>query len=297
MKHLSEEFDRTLCDFAWSVWTELGVAGVTRQHQNFLILPEELILLTAVLGGSDPRLHNEALDWCIQNHQFISVSRLKTLANEFSVLVGESLAIFCSTLNANSRAKWPVMMKKEPLKFKVSKKSRLPKFEMPALLCLRSRAFFGTTARADVMTFFLTHENRTFSAADMQEIGYTKRNISSVLESFVQTGLVELSLLRNQKRFTLSKRNEMTQLLGPIPDTSCSWNLLLKVVLTFRALIRQSETKADSSKVVELRNVLVSLEGAFQQLGLKAPPLQSDFTAYWKTFSEWILKLLNQVTK
>ncbi len=51
-----------------------------RKHHNILFAPEELILLTALIGEYDPRLRDEALDWCVRYHQFISVSRLRVLA-------------------------------------------------------------------------------------------------------------------------------------------------------------------------------------------------------------------------
>ena len=46
---LSDSIDEYLLDLAWSLWTELGVAGVQRRHQQYLIVPEELILMHCVL--------------------------------------------------------------------------------------------------------------------------------------------------------------------------------------------------------------------------------------------------------
>ena len=42
MNTLSERLDQQLVDLAWSLWTELGVAGVHRSHQQFMVFPEEL---------------------------------------------------------------------------------------------------------------------------------------------------------------------------------------------------------------------------------------------------------------
>jgi len=51
-----ETLDSQLLDLAWSLWTELGVAGHQRKHRQCVILPEELILLTAAIAEEDPRL-------------------------------------------------------------------------------------------------------------------------------------------------------------------------------------------------------------------------------------------------
>jgi hypothetical protein len=83
MLPLSRELDKLLLDLVWSLWTELGVAGIKRKHQKFLINLEELIILTVVLAEIDPRLRDESLDWCSQYHHFISTSRLKSIIKIF----------------------------------------------------------------------------------------------------------------------------------------------------------------------------------------------------------------------
>jgi hypothetical protein len=83
MLPLSKGLDQLLLDLAWSLWTELGVAGVKRKHQKCLITPEELILLTVALAKVDPRLRDESLDWCSQYHRFISMSRLNSMMKSF----------------------------------------------------------------------------------------------------------------------------------------------------------------------------------------------------------------------
>ena len=64
MKSLKKEIDKLLIELCWNLWTKLGIARVIRKHQHLLIAPEELILLTAFISEQDPRLRDEALDWC-----------------------------------------------------------------------------------------------------------------------------------------------------------------------------------------------------------------------------------------
>ncbi len=154
MKNLSTEIDYHLAGLAWSLWTELGVAGVVRQHESCLIALEELIVLTAIIADADPRLCDEALDWCSRYHHFVSISRLKTLIKCFGESVSQPFSAFAATLNSVSMADWPLETGAIPLKFKPSGKSQPPQCELPALLSLRLRALFGVGARADLITFF-----------------------------------------------------------------------------------------------------------------------------------------------
>ena len=60
-----------LLDLAWSHWVALGVAGAVPGAEAPVDL-EALLLLTAELAPVDPRLRDEALDWCSRFHGFAS---------------------------------------------------------------------------------------------------------------------------------------------------------------------------------------------------------------------------------
>src|SRR5579872_3312897 len=108
MSQLIKQIDQELANLAWSIWTTLGVAGNSPQHQNWLISLEELIILTSVISESDPRLRDEALDWCSKFHYFVSVSRLRTLVKELGEQIYLPFSVFAETLNSISQSKWPV---------------------------------------------------------------------------------------------------------------------------------------------------------------------------------------------
>jgi len=65
-----------LLDLAWSHWAALGVAGAVPAADVPVDL-EALLVLTADLAPEDPRLRDEALDWCNRFHGFASKPRLK----------------------------------------------------------------------------------------------------------------------------------------------------------------------------------------------------------------------------
>ena len=62
-------------ELCWGAWSELGVSGWGRTHREWAIDPEPLILLTASLDKHDPRLRDEATDWCIQNWRFVATQQ------------------------------------------------------------------------------------------------------------------------------------------------------------------------------------------------------------------------------
>lgn len=75
-----------LLDLAWSHWAALGVAGSVQAAEVPVDL-EALLLLTAELAAEDPRLRDEALDWCSRFHGFASKPRLKQLLREMTYLL------------------------------------------------------------------------------------------------------------------------------------------------------------------------------------------------------------------
>src|SRR6516165_4421831 len=100
MEMTSKQIKENLAHLAWSLWTEVGVAGLERRHRDFLIGLEELIILTAALSEFDPRLRDEALDWCVQYHRFISPIRLHILAKKYEEYIANPFSTFSATLNA-----------------------------------------------------------------------------------------------------------------------------------------------------------------------------------------------------
>ncbi len=252
---------------------------------------EELVILTAVLADSDPRLRDEVLDWCASHHQFISVRRLQTLCKVFNPHIQECFSTFASTLNSIAQTKWPVFFKPITPKFTPTGKSKHPKIESPALLNLRLRAMFGVGARADLLTFWLMQEKNEYSVSDLTEIGYSKRNIAVVLDELVMAGIFNAIPVRNQRRYFFTKRDLFTDLLKPLPKNFVAWHLYLDLIFSLRACILKNENKSVSTKAVEIRNLLIKQESKLQKLNLSPPPMQTDLSAYWVSFEEWVLKI------
>ena len=149
---LIKQLDHNLLTIAWSLWTELGVSGVIQNHQNELILLEELVLFTSCLSEIDPRLRDESIDWLAKYHHYTSLSRLKFLLKDFP-LACKPFSTYAASLNVVSKANWPLLVEAPPVKISLSHKSLL-RHLTPALLNIRARSLFGVGARADLVTFF-----------------------------------------------------------------------------------------------------------------------------------------------
>ncbi len=287
---LIRQLDKNLLNLAWSLWTELGVAGVKQKHQNVLILIEELVIFTSVLAEVDPRLRDESLDWCSQFFHFVSVSRLRSLMRDFEELAREPFSRYVSSLNNIAKTGWPVFIDTPPLKINLSGKSILRPHASAALLNIRARSIFGTGARADLVTFFLVHSNTDFSIAEVTETGYSKRNLAEVLEDLHFGRLFDRFMQGNQQRYRLSKNSPLFQMLNPIPEHAPSWHLIFKILLTLRACLHRTANNAETTKVVELRNCLKEHENALQKLEVTPPLFQNNFPLYLEEFGQWLLE-------
>jgi hypothetical protein len=294
--HLIKQLDKNLLNLAWSLWTELGVAGNKQNHQNVLILIEELIIFTSVLTEIDPRLRDESLDWCSQFYRYISISRLKSLMKDFEELARKPFSKYASNLNNISKANWPVFIDTPPLKINLSHKSILRPHASSALLNIRARSLFGTGARADLVTFFLVHPNTDFSIAEVAETGYSKRNLAEVLDDLHSGNLFDRFMQGNQQRYRLNKNSPLFQMLKPIPKYA-PWHLVFKVLLTIRACIHHTENYSESTKVVELRNCLKEQEKSLQKLELIPPLFQNNFPMYLENCGQWILEWTDLLAK
>jgi hypothetical protein len=295
---LSRQFDLCLLNLAWSLWTELGVAGTKQKHQETLILIEELVLFTSVLAEIDPRLRDESLDWCSQFHHFISTSRLKSLMKDFETWMHDPFSQYAAQMNAISQANWPVLTNAPASKVILSRKSVLRPHASPALLNIRARALFGTGARADLVTFFLIHPTTHFSIGEVAgEIGYTKRNLAEVLDDLHLGGLFNRFMQGNQQRYRLIENNRLFEALEPLPKQAPPWRRLFRVLLSLRACISQIEDSSESTQVVEIRNCLATLEPLLQKLEKTPPPLQKNLSMYLEAFKDWLLKWATQLAE
>jgi hypothetical protein len=290
---MKEEFDYYLAGIAWHSWRELGVAGNDRFYGNCLIQPEELIILTAIISKYDPRLRDEALDWCSRYHEYISVSRLRTFLKDMDSDDLHSFSQFAAALNSVSSAKWPGAEEGADFTLKVSGKSLLPTLESPSLLMLRLRSLFGPGAKADILTHFLTRNGMHFSASDLSEVGYSKRSLMTALDHLATSGILVVTYVRNKKNYELRKHKELQVMIGKLPKIAPPWTKILRAIRAIRAIIPEIQKSSKITRGVILRNCLIKIEPLLPFFISPILYNNTDFERDWKAVLE-IFKAFQQ---
>lgn len=276
-------------DLAWSVWAELGVSGWTRRHQHWGIDPEPLIVFTAGFGDADPRLRDEATDWCVRFARYISAARLKNVLAAFAEgrdEVRAEFGEFAATVNAHITSGSPWSGATAPRRYTPTRRSRLENFAPPALIALRLRALFGVGARAEVLRILLERPQAALAAGDFDTVFYTKRNVADALEALRMAGLLEELQVRNEHRYRLLRPANVRSFVGLTPKLSPDWNAVFTLLFDLSALARRGSAWSPIIGAVEARKLLRERRATLQRVGLQGPPgVTGD--AYWAAFEAW----------
>lgn len=274
-----------LLDLAWSHWTALGVAGAVGPTEDAVDL-EALLLLTAELADDDPRLRDEALDWCSRFHGFVSKPRLKQLLRKARPSAQAAFGPFAGALEKHAGTPWPGATVSAPVPKSLSGKSRLPPLSRPPLLSLRLRALFGVGARADIIGAVLSHRPEDFGAADLVFVGYSKRNLAEALDMLAAAGLFLSTRIGNRVRFSWQRREQLTALIGPLPNAIPVWSRTMRIMSGFLDLLTRLQNKSDRLVGVEAARCFRELSQDLQSLRVEPPELP---TLTRDALSDWVL--------
>jgi hypothetical protein len=295
MASARQQLEEHLLDLAWSLWTELGVAGVVRKHRQCAIMPEDLLLLTSALSSVDPRLRDESIDWCCSYQGYVSTARLRSLFKRSCEQQQASFSPFAATVNHLAGTRWPAADEARPWSVGLSGKSRLPLVTRPALLHLRLRALFGTGARADVIANLLGHDSLDVSVAEVAQIGYTKRNIANVLGDLEAAGLLVSHTVQNQLRYRWARRAALKDLVQPLPRSIPAWRQIVGLVLRLYWFIERTEPKASVVRSVEAAKILPSIEQQAAALHWRRPRPGRRPEMIWEELGRWAVKIARAV--
>ncbi|CAN5628781.1 hypothetical protein BH24ACT26_BH24ACT26_03270 [soil metagenome] len=289
--------DDHLVGLAWSLWTELGAAGWSRQHSDFAIDPEALVVLTAWLRDRDPRLRDEATDWCVRFGQFVSGARLKNLLLSSQWLDSEWWAEFAATVNANSRWRLPAA-DAEPRKFEASQKSRIDNFTRPSLIFLRVRALVGLSARAEILRLFASEPHGRLGVAEIAvQIGYSKRNTAEALGGLELAGLLSSLRVRNRLEFTVIDIGRLAGLVDPRPRWVPAWVSIVNVIVRMSEFLQRSEDLPESVAAVECVTLVRDLSEDLAAWGLSPPQLVMVEEPAYQRFVRWSMETISGVAE
>lgn len=278
---------------AWGQWTALGVNGVVPPPDT-AVDPEALILLTAVIADHDPRLRDEALDWCTQfGKQFVAAGRMRTLSQPLDEESTSRFHVFAATANAHGGTRWPNGDARSRT-LSPSGKSRLAQLDTPQRALLRLRCTFGMTARAEILLSMLTQwsPDNHVTASTLIELGYGKSAIAATLDELTLAGITHRRSIGNAHAYRLRRPGELQELLKPLPLQQGHWHVRLLLLI---AAVRLEEAIAKKSAIVqsvEARKFVDSHAETFARLSLE-PPSFMDPPQYWETLRHWLAASLS----
>ncbi len=276
--------DRALV-LAWGAWTELGVSGWASTHGNWAVDPEPLILFTAWLGDADPRLRDEATDWCVQHWRHNSKARLKNLLREQPDDVAEAFGEFAATVGAHAGIRWPGATHPRP--YIPSGRSTLPHLDRPSLVWLRLRAMFGVGARAEILRCFLVQGGGATSVAALAvATGYTKRNVAEECDTLQCAGVLSVRAQGNRFYYSLARRAELKAFVGEMPAVLPDWTAILNVARELVALERRSKDTGLTTLPVHVRKTLRIIRDDLDELGIAVPSENVQGVDLWPALKQ-----------
>ena len=254
-----------------SAWVQLGVSGWTSKHDDWAIDPEPLILFTAWLDVEDPRLRDEALDWCIRNWRYVSKSRLRNLLQSAPGTVQEPFAAFAATVSEHAGVSWPGAQDGEPFRYTVTGKSDRPDLARPSMAWLRLRAVFGVGARTEILRCFLALDAAGLSVSRLAQLtGYTKRNIADECDQLARAGLLSVRTRGTAFVYALRRRAQLEALVGEVASVRPHWRALLGVVRELVMLERRAEAQP-ATLAVHARRTLDRVLDDLDELDVELP--------------------------
>ena len=285
MTECSASLRDALLSLAWSLWAELGVSGWDRRHATWEVDPEALIVFTAALGDSDPRLRDESLDWCIKNHRYISAVRIRNMLRDEPPPVRAAFGPYAATVRAHARVNWP--SSDMPWPYRPTGKSRLPDLGRPALIKLRNRALFGTSARSEIVgTFAMSPDRALTAAAIADDVYYTKRNVEHELHALCLAGLLVAHSVRGQLQYRLARADVLLAFVGARPERSPRWNPIFRILLAGQRLLAGAAFPDRRVRAIEARRLVRSLEADLTR-GCLVLPVEIVGLDAWDAFERW----------
>lgn len=275
----------------WGAWAELGLSGWSRSHRDWAVDPEPLIIATALAARRDPRLRDEALDWCVHNWRQISKVRLRNLLRSETSESIEAFAEFAATVNHHAgSASWPGGDAR-PWKFATTGRSMPPVLKRTSMVWLRLRAITGLGARAEILRYFLVHPGERAGATTLASYAaYNKRVVADACIALEQAGVLTRHQVANRLYYRLDRDSELRALLGAGPPITPDWSALLHVAQAFVDLLNVEDATPARALAVEARRVLSDLESELDELNIRAPEIQPD---YWRSFRELAMTTLS----
>lgn len=275
----------------WGAWAELGVSGWQKTHGDWAIDPEPLIIATAGSGDDDPRLLEEALDWCIHYWRYVSRVRLKNLLREQTLGAREEWGPFAATVSSHAGVVWPLAT--DEFKYQTTGKSVLDSMDQPSRAWVRMRGMFGLGARTEIMRFFLSGHRRATVARIATQVGYAKRVVADECDTLEKAGVLRAQQVTNRFYYTLNRSRALEDFVGDIAKITPDWPALFRVTSAFVALERSAERLSSDALMVEAHRVIEMLDDDLDELDIERRPQFNQRDRYWPAVREFAEDLMS----
>jgi hypothetical protein len=266
-------------ELLWGAWAELGVSGWARTHRAWVVDPEPLILRTAEVADSDPRLRDEALDWCIHYWRYVSRVRLRGLLRDRTEAAAADWGWFAATVNEHSAARWPGATAGIP--YEITGRSSLTTMKQPSRAWLRMRAAFGVGARTEILRYFLSGASLGSTTSISQWVGYAKSNVVNECDSLEKAGVLRRRQIGNRFYYSLTRSEALQDFVGELAPHRPSWTALLGVTAGLVALEDAAERLPQAVLMVESHKANAKLDVLLDQLDIEERPDLSRPDQYW----------------
>lgn len=279
----NDRLEEAVLDRLAAGWIALG-APLGGLADRTLVDPEALIVMTALRGRDEARVHETALDWCIKYGRFVNGSRLRTVAREIGGDAAE-LVEFAARVAGGGGPRWP-MFAGQSVPYRSRGKIVVDHLREPGALAVRLRALFGVAARADVLAVLACAPDVALSLAELAaRTRSTKRNVAIAVDSLRLGGAVDVDNLDNAQRVRLAADPGFRSWLGETPeaaDWATRWSVVEAVLAFDGAPIRSPVARA-----VEARAVADRLVPLARRSGLPLPDTRVRGEAFWDAFERW----------
>lgn len=283
---MSSAVQKQAADLAWSLWTELGIAGVVREHAHVAIDPEPLFVATPLLAAHDARLLEQVSRWSVLFGDWLAMSRVQALCKAAEPTVHDAFVSFAASIPGGGRwtCEAPKMSKqKNPPQLK---SMELPLLR-PALVRLRLRAICGVGARADVVAELIGHARVWLRASDFEHLGYTKRNVARLLSELCDAGFLRSLKEKNAIAYRLADGGRWSDLVGATAVTWPAWPAIFDFA---RLALRLDEERAKGEGVrrVAAAQTAHALEPLCDRLDLAQPPTATANPQAWAATTAFV---------
>ena len=270
-QQLESAFQDSLEGFLWDQWVSIGLAGVARYgFVPFVIDPEALLLATTQFARHDSRFMEEVLDWVEWRGQLLSVQRIKNFHSNPGIGSAPVLTEIAEIVSHSRQKHWKTLLSLEEMK---PKTKELPVYGKDIELrgmsvapdpndgesfLFRMRAIFGVNARAEVLTWLLTHDSG-HPARIARETGWFSKSVQTILNDLESSGLVDAQRSDREKHFRL-ERGKWLHLLQPQENlqwfTQPPFYLACSYMLqTLRTLGRADDSSAGLQSILIRENI------------------------------------------